>query len=640
MKNKRIFSFFAAALLVLMLLGGCDAKESADATPPTQESPAETESVDVLQWKTVDVTLYPVDLSFTDYAELELPAEQQPNEAIKEEKTEVSGTEPTVQPTQTPTAQEPMQGEIHPPASELPQTPPAEENDVQPPTIVAFRCEKTDMATATVCYRVQVQVQDETLQVFSGTLYPSEKVIWDLETGPVGSDAAETEEAQTQTETSEDQVVLTTEDYAQMLLLQKLETALLAQTEWINCVQGGQYAQNRKLTKCIQSGYSVLYTNDSHTLFQLQSYNASGLLDKVTEVSADAVSALRDGAITQLLWSDDCNPVLHIPRQEAATQESIDAVEKISAYEDQIQSLGRTVEQEKQKAFLLSVFVAVLTVTNLVCTVCLLYRKKAKGKRKKKNRDVQRTDDSSGKIRSIGTVHNIGARNGQQDSFDVVHCAAGTLAVLADGMGGLADGDKVSQKIVATMRADAMRIRPAQTDNLLCQMTAHANQEVNRMLGAARQYKCGSTLLAVLIEKATMQWITVGDSRIYLYRGGSLIQINREHIYRAELLQQAINGKRSFSEALRDPQADRLSSFIGMGEIKNADFSLNRLKLCAGDRILLMSDGVFNTLSNEEIAEVIRVSPDAAEAAIAMEQRILQKHAPNQDNFTCVILEV
>ena len=67
---------------------------------------------------------------------------------------------------------------------------------------------------------------------------------------------------------------------------------------------------------------------------------------------------------------------------------------------------------------------------------------------------------------------------------------------------------------------------------------------------------------------------------------------------------------------------------------------MERIKLQQGDRILLMSDGVFNTLSNAEIAGVIRGSADAADAARNMEQRVLHKGAPNQDNFTCVILEI
>ena len=53
-----------------------------------------------------------------------------------------------------------------------------------------------------------------------------------------------------------------------------------------------------------------------------------------------------------------------------------------------------------------------------------------------------------------------------------------------------------------------------------------------------------------------------------------------------------------------------------------------------------MSDGVFNTLSEDEIAETIKTSANASNAASVLEEKVLKKNAPNQDNFSCVILEV
>ena len=97
--------------------------------------------------------------------------------------------------------------------------------------------------------------------------------------------------------------------------------------------------------------------------------------------------------------------------------------------------------------------------------------------------------------------------------------------------------------------------------------------------------------------------------------------------YCAELLEHAINGKISFAEALRDPQVDRLSSFVGMGELKHVDICLNRMKLCPGDHILLMSDGVFNTLSEDEIAETIKTSANASNAASVLEEKVLKKNS-------------
>ena len=66
--------------------------------------------------------------------------------------------------------------------------------------------------------------------------------------------------------------------------------------------------------------------------------------------------------------------------------------------------------------------------------------------------------------------------------------------------------------------------------------------------------------------------------------------------------------------------------------------SLQSIPLQAGDRIVLMTDGVFNALSDAEIATVLARNPDVKTAAKMMEQGVLAKAAPHQDNFTAVIL--
>ena len=241
---------------------------------------------------------------------------------------------------------------------------------------------------------------------------------------------------------------------------------------------------------------------------------------------------------------------------------------------------------------------------------------------------------------TAGKVHNIGKRNGQQDSFGVVNIPGGVCAVVADGMGGLADGDKVSQSIVRTMMQDVQMIKDSAVQGAkLYSMAAHANREVNRTLGLAGQYKSGSTLIAVLTEGRFFQWISIGDSRIYLFRGNKLIQLNGEHVYERELLLKAVNGRISFAEANADKQRDRLTSFIGMGELKHIDGSLHPVEAQAGDKILLMSDGVFHTLSDPEIGKILSETENAIQAASVLEQQTLARNNPKQDNFTAVILE-
>lgn len=240
----------------------------------------------------------------------------------------------------------------------------------------------------------------------------------------------------------------------------------------------------------------------------------------------------------------------------------------------------------------------------------------------------------------IGKIHNIGRRSAQQDSLGVTETPEGMFAVVADGMGGLADGDKVSQTIVMTMLQELSKQSGAGSSIRLFEMASAANDVVNRMLGMQSQYVSGSTVVAALVGKNSFQWVSVGDSRVCLYRGGRLIQLNREHNYEADLLWQAVNGEISFREAQENPKRRGLTSFIGMGRLKYIDGSIRPIEIAAGDCLLLMSDGVFNTLSDGEICEILHRYPDPQQAAQAMEERILQAGSPKQDNFTAVLLKL
>ena len=106
-----------------------------------------------------------------------------------------------------------------------------------------------------------------------------------------------------------------------------------------------------------------------------------------------------------------------------------------------------------------------------------------------------------------------------------------------------------------------------------------------------------------------------------------------------QLIAEAVNKNISFSRVNTDPQRDRLVSFLGMGELKWVDGSLRPVELKQGDKLLLMSDGIFNTISEEEIIRILENTRNAVDAAALMEQQVLAAGNPKQDNFTCVILD-
>ena len=249
-----------------------------------------------------------------------------------------------------------------------------------------------------------------------------------------------------------------------------------------------------------------------------------------------------------------------------------------------------------------------------------------------------------GKIFSVGKVHDIGKRKDQQDSFGVsdaedpeLYTENGLYAVVADGMGGLADGGRVSYEVVKTglgMFYDELKSETPQVK--LLKTAVKINRNVNRMLAGQTQ-RSGSTLVEVLCYQGRLHFLSVGDSRIYLYRQGGLICLNRPHIYAEEIALDAVNGKCELRQMEVDSQKSSLTSYIGAGDLKHIDRSEEGIALVAGDKIMLASDGVFGTLTEQQITNAL--AEDALQAAEQMKDMIRAANKAHQDNYTAVILE-
>lgn len=239
----------------------------------------------------------------------------------------------------------------------------------------------------------------------------------------------------------------------------------------------------------------------------------------------------------------------------------------------------------------------------------------------------------------VGKLHQIGDRESQQDCLAVspteLYDARGVLAVVADGMGGLSDGDKMSQTAASAMMNGFMNCREYSPELILA-LTVEANQAVNRVLGA-NQGRSGTTLVAGIVKDGMFNYVSVGDSRICLYRQGLLTQLNREHIFRNELRVQAVNGLGTLWDAGTHPKAAGLTSYLGMGSLKYIDIPAEPLRVCRGDKIILMSDGVYNAMTLPEMEAALAMP--AQQAADAIGQTIHAKAYRNQDNYTAVILQ-
>jgi serine/threonine protein phosphatase PrpC len=238
-------------------------------------------------------------------------------------------------------------------------------------------------------------------------------------------------------------------------------------------------------------------------------------------------------------------------------------------------------------------------------------------------------------------AQHIGDRRSQQDSFGfgdpenhdfLEH--GGFLAVVCDGMGGMEFGDAASR---AATRAflDAYQLKSiAESIPTALMRSVHAaNDEV---VALAHKYGLtdgmGTTLVAVALHRSSMYYISVGDSGLFLSRGGSLVMLNRPHVF-ANLLDAAVaKGNMSREDADSHPERESLTSFIGAESLEEIDRNAAPFPLEDGDGILLASDGLFKTLSQSEMLECLAGPPQSwPETLVA---QTIAKNREHQDNVT------
>ncbi len=244
-----------------------------------------------------------------------------------------------------------------------------------------------------------------------------------------------------------------------------------------------------------------------------------------------------------------------------------------------------------------------------------------------------------------GNAQHIGAREVQQDRFgfsdlrdEAFRRHGGLLAVVADGIGGLEQGEAASQAAVQTFLDAYGRKAPEETiPDALQRALREANQAVYEMgCGTGAPGDIGTTLVAAVGHEDKLFWISVGDSHILLAREAQLTLLNQEHVYGRALRERVDAGEIGEEEAGRHPDRGSLTSYLGMAELAEVDRTVRPLPLKEGDRILLASDGLSKTLEPKEILGMLEGA--AQEVAAKLVAAALGKKRPHQDNITVIVL--
>jgi protein phosphatase len=141
----------------------------------------------------------------------------------------------------------------------------------------------------------------------------------------------------------------------------------------------------------------------------------------------------------------------------------------------------------------------------------------------------------------------------------------------------------------------------------------------------------GTTLTAASSIGTDLFLVHVGDSRAYLYRQGKLAQLTRDHT----LIQKLVDsGLLTPEQAKTHKLRNVLTNVLGGGE-PGVVADIHRLQLADGDRLLLCTDGLTEGVSDEQLAELLRLYPKPADACQALVEAAL--NAGGRDNITLIL---
>lgn len=206
----------------------------------------------------------------------------------------------------------------------------------------------------------------------------------------------------------------------------------------------------------------------------------------------------------------------------------------------------------------------------------------------------------------------------------------GLLLAVADGMGGHVRGDLAAKTMVEklasmTLVSNGVLNRLISTvsgvDKLLVKM-AERDMELEGM---------GTTVTACIISGETGYWVHVGDSRLYLLRGGVIRQITVDQTMVQFLISE---GEITVQDGRTHPGRHHLEQCVGCGDCEPV---VGRFAISPGDHLLFSTDGLHDTLSSETIMALLGSDCHVREKANALIQEALG--SDGNDNITVVVAQ-
>ena len=246
----------------------------------------------------------------------------------------------------------------------------------------------------------------------------------------------------------------------------------------------------------------------------------------------------------------------------------------------------------------------------------------------------------------IATAQSLGQRECQEDAI-VCQFAQGNdfgFVVLADGMGGHAAGD-IASKIVVTevfselmFQSSTLAGDPGMIGTVLRDAAQSANACLAGYVATHPATKgMGATLVAPVISGRSLWWISIGDSPLFLFRNGTLHQLNEDHSLAPQIDFLAAQGQIDIETARTHPDRNVLTSVLFGERVARIDCPAHPADMLDGDIIIVASDGL-QFLDEAKIISCLH--GDSATIARSLLAGLTDLADQDQDNVTFCVIRV
>lgn len=212
--------------------------------------------------------------------------------------------------------------------------------------------------------------------------------------------------------------------------------------------------------------------------------------------------------------------------------------------------------------------------------------------------------------------------------------------VVADGVGGGNAGEIASRTAVSEIANYVVEHPIANMTNkyaivnYLQSCLDEANSKIFRMANTYKENTGMATTAVIVYAAFGKVFITnVGDSRVYLYRGGQLVQLTEDHTYVNTLLKAGVISR---EQAAMDDRKNVITKALGAEVTVEPDFfQVNFIK---DDVFIICTDGLYDEVDEDEMKKIIEENPSMSDVCAAMISAANENGG--HDNITVISLKV